>query len=225
MQALPNQLAAGLPSERIHLHAAVESVAGGHRQTPPSVRMRDGRTVAANAVIVATDMTAEVDLLPGPGMVARPWKGVTTIYHAAERPPADEAILLVDVDGGLIANSIVVTNAAPTYGHDGRALIATSLLLSPSGPPTPDFLRHVTDRLGQLWSTDTSRWEHIATYTLPRAPPAMTSPAPLRRSVQVGRPGSARFVCGDHRDTPPIQGALVSRRRAADAIQPPAATV
>jgi glycine/D-amino acid oxidase-like deaminating enzyme len=225
MQALPGQLAAGLPPGHIHLHTPVESVAGRHQHTPPTVRLSDGRSIAAEAVIVATDMTTAADLLAGSGLAARPWKGVTTIYHAAERPPMDEATLLVDVDGGLIDNSVVITNAAPTYSCDGRALIATSLTLSPAGPPPGDLLQAVTGRLGQLWSADTSGWERIATCTIPRALPAMTPPAPLRRSVHAGPPTSGLFVCGDHRDTPSIQGALVSGRRAADAVQTPAAAI
>jgi predicted NAD/FAD-dependent oxidoreductase len=39
--------------------------------------------------------------------------------------------------------------------------------------------------------------------------------APLRRPVRVA-PG--RYVCGDHRDTPSVQGALVSGQRAAAAV-------
>jgi predicted NAD/FAD-dependent oxidoreductase len=76
-----------------------------------------------------------------------------------------------------------------------------------------------------VWSADTSRWEHIATYTVPRALPAMAPPAPLRRWVRAGPPGSGLFVCGDHRDTPSIQGALVSGRRAADAVQATAVAI
>ena len=122
--------------------------------------------------------------------------------------------MLVDGDGGLVANSIVLTNAAPEYSADGRALIATSLV----GGAVTSPLDVVTRRLGELWSTDASRWEHIATYAIPRALPAMDAPAPLRRSVRVAPVGSGLFVCGDHRDTPSIQGALVSGRRAAAAV-------
>jgi predicted NAD/FAD-dependent oxidoreductase len=40
----------------------------------------------------------------------------------------------------------------------------------------------------------------------------MVAPHPLRRRVRLER---GLYVCGDHRDTSSIQGALVSGRRAA----------
>ena len=44
-------------------------------------------------------------------------------------------------------------------------------------------------------------------------------------TVHAGPHGSALLVGGNHRDTPSIRGALVSVRRAADAIPPATATV
>jgi len=43
----------------------------------------------------------------------------------------------------------------------------------------------------------------------------MNPPFDVRRDVRFG-PG--RYVCGDHRDTSSIQGAMVSGRRAAEAV-------
>nr|WP_163548971.1 FAD-dependent oxidoreductase [Candidatus Frankia nodulisporulans] len=48
-----------------------------------------------------------------------------------------------------------------------------------------------------------------------RALPTLNSPHVLRRPV---RTPSGVYVCGDHRDTPSIQGALFSGRRAAEAV-------
>jgi hypothetical protein len=45
--------------------------------------------------------------------------------------------------------------------------------------------------------------------------PAQCAPLHHRRPVTVG---SGLFVCGDHRDTASIQGALVSGRRGARAV-------
>ena len=55
----------------------------------------------------------------------------------------------------------------------------------------------------------------LGTYPIPRALPVMSPGSPFRRPVRL-RPG--RYVCGDHRDTSSIQGALVSGRRTADAV-------
>jgi len=213
MQAIPSQLGQRLDG-RIHLSSPVHAVSPRRGSDPAGVELGDGRRIAAEAVIVATDMDAAAALLPPGAVTPRAWRRVTTIYHAAEAPPVREPMLLVDGDGGLVANSIVLTNAAPEYSADGRALIATSLVGGAADAP----LDVVTRRLGDLWSTDASRWEHIATYAVPAALPAFDAPSPLRRSVRVAPMGSGLFVCGDHRDTPSIQGALVSGRRAAEAV-------
>ena len=213
MQTIPTQLATRLAG-RIHLSTPVHLVSPRCGSGPASVELGDGHRIEADAVVVATDMDVSAALLRRDALAVRPWRRVTTVYHAAEAAPDPEPVLLVDGDGGVVANSIVLTNAAPEYSADGRALIATSLV----GGAVTTPLDVVTRRLGELWSTDASRWEHIATYAIPRAIPAMDAPAPLRRSVRVAPVGTGLFVCGDHRDTPSIQGALVSGRRAAAAV-------
>ena len=56
---------------------------------------------------------------------------------------------------------------------------------------------------------------HLHTAEVPRALPALPAASPLRRDVALG---DGLFVAGDHRDTPSQQGALVSGRRAAEAV-------
>lgn len=72
----------------------------------------------------------------------------------------------------------------------------------------------VRDRLTEIYG-DTSSWRHVATYPIEAALPAMLPPLPLRKPVRLRR---GLYVCGDHRDTGSTQGALVSGRRAAQAV-------
>jgi hypothetical protein len=62
---------------------------------------------------------------------------------------------------------------------------------------------------------DTTRWSLIRTHALPTALTAMPPPLDVRRPVALG---DGLFVAGDHRDSASSQGALVSGRRAADAV-------
>ena len=202
MQRLPDQLAARLPAGTVRLGTPASAT------QPDSVTTRRG-TVTARAVVCATDATTASELVGGVSSPA--WRSVTTVYHAAPHDPIGEPTLLIDADrDSPVVNSVVLTAAAPTYGPgDGRALVSTSVLGAHD-----DAEPAVRSRLSALYRTDTSGWQHLATYVLPRALPAMTAPHPFQRPVLV----DGVYVCGDHRDTSSIQGALVSGRRAAAAV-------
>lgn len=200
MQQIPEQLAAGLPAGVLRLDCPVRAV------RPDGVDTA-GADVPARAVVVATDGWTAADLLPGRVEAPRAC-GVTTVYHAAPTWPGASRTLVVDADpASPVINSIVLSEAAPAYAPVGTALVATSMLTPSSGA---DLL----SRLGALHETGTSGWQEVGRYDVPRALPAMPAPHPLTRPVRRG----GVYVCGDHCDTGSIQGALVSGRRAADAV-------
>ncbi|HEY0639421.1 MAG TPA: FAD-dependent oxidoreductase [Pseudonocardiaceae bacterium] len=209
MGAVPAQLADRLPAGVLRLNTAVRSVAPGRVSTA------DDGTVTARAVVVATDARAAAALLPGlrelggePNLA-----GLTTYYHWAPEPPLREPLLVLDGEADLVANTTVVSNAAPTYAPAGGGLVATTVLGVPSDLAATE--RAVRTRLATLYDTSTGGWDHVGTYPVPDALPRMRAPHPLRRPVRLG---DDLYVCGDHRDTSSIQGALVSGRRAAHAV-------
>jgi phytoene dehydrogenase-like protein len=202
MGAIPAQLAAGLPTGVLRLGQRVEAVA------PGAVRV-EGTEVAARAVVVATDPVTAAALLPG---VAAPrMYALTTLYHVAPAAPARGPTLHLDGTGGPLANTVVLTEAAPAYSPDGRALVSSSFLGTAERVPEPV----VRGELARLYGVPTGDWEHLHTAEVPRALPALPPGSPLRRDVALG---DGLFVAGDHRDTPSQQGALVSGRRAAAAV-------
>ncbi|WP_244205790.1 FAD-dependent oxidoreductase, partial [Streptomyces bobili] len=69
--------------------------------------------------------------------------------------------------------------------------------------------------LARLYGTSTGRWETLAVHHTAEAVPAMRAPHDLRRPVRLL---AGLYVCGDHRDTSTVQGALHSAHRAAAAI-------
>ncbi|MDQ3431719.1 MAG: FAD-dependent oxidoreductase [Actinomycetota bacterium] len=205
MAAIPDQLAAGLPPGSVCLSTPVTALRPDRVETPYGA-------VQARAVIVATDPAAAGRLLPG--LPVPEMRRVTTIYHAAAEPPLAEPILVLDGErGGPVTNTVVLTAAAPTYSADGRALVSSSVV-GDDGRDTPGLERAVRDHLATLYAADTRRWEHVATYHLPEALPAMTPPHDFRKPVR----WDGDYVCGDHRDSSSQQGALVSGRRAAAAV-------
>jgi predicted NAD/FAD-dependent oxidoreductase len=108
-----------------------------------------------------------------------------------------------------VANTLVLTNAAPSYAP-GRHLVSSSVVSGDADEPA------VRRHLARLYGVDTTRWEHVARYDVVDGVPDQRPPmGRFRRAVRLE---AGLFVCGDHRDSGSIQGALVSGRRAADAV-------
>ena len=200
MQAMPDQLAARLRPDSLHLGVFVGAIQQGYVDT-------DAGRVAARAVVCATDPEAAWGFaLPGASM-----RSLTTWWWAVDEPPHDRDLLHVDAERrGPLANSVVMTNAAPSYASDGRALVAGTAVGYHDGCED-EARRHA----GLLHGADPSRWELLRTDKISLALPHHPAGQSLRQPTAMG---DGRFVCGDHRDTPSIQGALVSGRRAADAV-------
>lgn len=189
MGAMGRQLADRLPEGVLHL--------GSRRTALPTAR----------AVVVATDPAAAAGLLALP---VPEFRSVTTHYHLADQPPTPHAAIVLDGErSGPVTNTVVLTNAAPTYAP-GRVLVSSSVV------GTEATEAEVRAHLARLYGVSTAAWQHLSTYVLPQALPSMAPPlGDLRKPVRV-RDGV--YVCGDHRDTASIQGALVSGRRAATAV-------
>ncbi|MEV6708823.1 NAD(P)/FAD-dependent oxidoreductase [Micromonospora wenchangensis] len=203
MAALPQAVAAPLPADLISCDTQVTSVAPGRVHTPAG-------EIHCRAVVVAADPTAATTLLPTLPRVRT--HSYTTYYHSAPEPPLDEPILLVDGDRReLVANTVVVSRAAPSYAPPGRHLVATSVV-GPTAPPEPT----IRAELDRLYGRSTADWEHLTTVSVPHALPAAPPPqGRLRKPVALG---GGIFVAGDHRDSPSIQGALASGWRTAGAV-------
>lgn len=197
--AAPAQLADGLPPGTVRLGTPVRAL------TEDGVVDEEGTHWPAETVVVATGARAAARLLPGLDVPAG--RTVTTYYHAPLTSPLREPTLVVDTRHRFL-NTCVISEVVPGYAPAGRTLVSTSVL----GPDRPDREAAVRADLADAYDTDTSGWEPIGVYTIEDALPAMTPPWPLSRTTRVG-PG--RHVCGDHRATGSVQGALASGARAA----------
>jgi glycine/D-amino acid oxidase-like deaminating enzyme len=202
MAALPAQLAATLDG-KVRLGERVREVSG------TSVATDDG-TWSARHVVVATGASEAAALT---GIDVPHTKGVVTTWWSAPEAP-DTDLLHVDarrVPTCPLVNAAVVSRAAPSYAPAGRHLVEASALLGPGRPTDePSMRRHAADLLG----ADSTGWEVVARHEVPDALPAQPAPYSEQRPVRSGD----LVVCGDHRDTGSIQGALVSGQRAAEAI-------
>ncbi|GAA1077249.1 NAD(P)/FAD-dependent oxidoreductase [Nocardiopsis metallicus] len=206
MQAVPEQLAHKARGASIHLGARVRSVEPGRVGTGES-------TVRARAVIVAAGPAQARHLLPS---LDTPATHATTTYFHTRPVTADEDPLL-HVDGRTHSSGVrlsgvmVMTATAPSYAPPGRSLIASSV----TGSQQPEEAV-VRAEAARLLGTHHGHWEHVRTVHVADALPAAPPPrGDLRLPVRLG---DGVYVTGDHRDTPSIQGAMVSGERAAAAV-------
>jgi len=209
MEQIPRQMRASLPAEAVQLDARVEEVEG------QTVTLASGETKEAPALVVATPAPEANRLM---GDVA-PVEGCSTtcFYFAAPRSPLDNPILVLNGDGvGPINNVAVPSDVAPGYAPDGEALVAT-VVVGSSPESTEDLRRAVRDQLVDWFGLVAAGWRHLRTveisYGLPDQSPPFLSPP--HRSVR-RRPGL--YLCGDHRRTGSINGAIAAGRDAARAL-------
>ncbi|MEU0227866.1 NAD(P)/FAD-dependent oxidoreductase [Streptomyces sp. NPDC006284] len=203
-EALPELLARALPPGTVHTGVRVTSVATN------AVTTAEHGVIRCRAVLVATDARAAGELLPGLRVPA--FHPVTVVHHTTDEPPATGASLLLDADrGGPVAHTAVSSHVDPSRAPAGRALVSSTVL----GPLPPDVDTAVRIHLSRLYGTSTTRWETLAVHHTPEAVPAMRPPHDPRRPVRLL---AGLYVCGDHRDTSSVQGALHSGHRASSAI-------
>lgn len=208
MQALSDQLAAALPKGSVHLDSPVAEV------SPGVVHIADGRRVEARSVVVATEGPAAVTLLGAdrlgvPEVRSRP---VGCVWFAADRAPTDTRMIVLDGGStGPVLNVAVMSNVAPEYAPPGRHLIAAAM----PGHVEGDLVGAARRQLRGWWGSQVDAWEHLRTHRIAHGQPDQSPPLRPRRRVTLG---DGLYVCGDHRDTASIQGALHSGRRTAEAL-------
>jgi len=144
-------------------------------------------------------------------------RAVTTWYYLADGDPAalsgGQPALIVDGQRtGPVINTVVMTHAAASYATGGRVLVSASCLGTDSSAEQETGVRR---HLARLYGVSTDGWTLVTAYPIPYALPAMNAPLDTRKPAAVSE---GLYVAGDHRDTASIQGAMVSGRRAAQAV-------
>ncbi|RKH09856.1 NAD(P)/FAD-dependent oxidoreductase [Corallococcus sp. CA047B] len=208
MGAIPEQLAAKLPSGALRMKVRVAEV-WGHR-----VRLEDGEMVHADAVVVATDPGTAASLLLG--MPAPRMNRVTCLYFAAPEPPVEGPWLLLNGEGtGPVNNVAVMSEVSPAYAPKGHALVSVSVV--DDGGDADGLEARVRAQMTEWFGAAVSAWRHLRTYVIPDALPVQT-PSALVEPHRPVRLAAGLYVCGDHRENASIDGALTSGRRAAEAV-------
>jgi len=218
MGQISNQLASRLPPEAIKYQTEVTSIssAQGHPVTVETVRLGLKNNWSADQVVVATDPITARRLLPrefdtkfGP---LRPMQSVATWYHVADCPSSDlndgrSSLLLYPQDPSVLINSLVISNAVPSYSPDGRALISTSRLGLHPGPSADEQIKSLVKKIySRPNKQSTPSFNQIAKYEIKNALPNMAPPWPPTSPNTESR----IFFAGDYTVNGSIDGALQS---------------
>jgi phytoene dehydrogenase-like protein len=209
MGAIPAQIAGKLPPNALRVNSAVEKVEAN------KVTLAGGEEIDARAVVVATDGPTAAKLVSGVKPVAS--RSVSCFYYAADEPPVKEPILvLAGARGGTVNNLCVMNRVAPGYAPEGKSLVSVTVLGNPALTEEQLSGFAIADLKGWFGNVVRS-WKLLRSYRIPHAQPEQLPGAldPIERPVKLG-PGL--YVCGDHRDTASIHGAMLSGRRAAEAV-------
>ena len=203
MGALSDQLAGRLDPGTVHLDTRAVSV------SPGKIVVEGGRQIATDRVVVAAEGPAAAELLGLPAVESNP---ASCVWFAADSAPVADRYIVLDGSGrGPALNTSVMTNVAPEYAPDGSALIAAAC----PGVFDPDIEPAVRAQLRAMWGPAVDTWRHLRTDAIAHGQPRQHPPFSPKQRVDLG---DGVFVCGDHRDTASIQGALYSGRRCGEAV-------
>ena len=209
MGAIPAQIASKLPPNALRVNSPVEKISAD------KVTLAGGEEIAARAVVIATEGPAAAKLVPGLKAVAS--RSVSCFYYSADEAPVKEPILvLAGARGGTVNNLAVMSQAARGYAPEGKSLVSVTVLGNPALTEEQLGGFVIADLKGWFGPVVRS-WKLLKSYRIDHAQPEQLPGAlePIARPVKLA-PGI--YVCGDHRDTASIQGAMYSGRRAAEAV-------
>jgi len=202
MGSLPRQLADRLPG-LVHLGTKVASLDGR------TVVTSDGRRVEARAVIVAADLPSAREIVSLPERASR---RAGAVYFAAAKPPTQSRLVILDGTGkGPVLNAAVMSNVAPSYAPAGQHLVVAAMPDVVDG----DLESMARDQMRTWWGSQVDAWRHLRTYRIAHAGVEQRPPFSPKRNIAFG---NGVFVCGDHRDTGTLQGALFSGRRCGELV-------
>ncbi len=207
MGRLPEQLARPLAG-RISLESRVEKVSA------TGVAVQGSRTLEASRVVLAVDGASAADLL---GQTSVSFKAAVTSYYAAPDAPTDLPLLILDGEGTGPANHVaVMSNVAPGYAPAGSHLISVSGV-DGAAEDQASFQREAPKQLRRWFGSTVDSWEHLRTYRIPHALPRHPAGSlPTFTEPRLRHDGV--LLAGDYTEFGSIQGALLSGRRAAEAI-------
>ena len=200
--AISDQLASELDADTIALGTRATAVVAGKVST-------DEGAITADNVVVATDGPTASKLVGVPNPGSNP---VSCVWFSADIPPTTSRSIVLDgKNTGPVRNIAVMTNVAPSYAPAGRHLIAAAC----PGVLSANLDTEVRNQLKDWFGAPVEDWTTLRVDQIEHGQPLQAPPLKPRQRTKLE---DGLWVCGDHRDTASLQGAMFSGRRTAEAI-------
>lgn len=205
MAEIPKQLAERLLLTTILLDQGVIRIGQNFVETV------SGERFEADNIVLATDMSSAASL--NASIPNRGWNQTACYYFRAPQSPLPRPMIALNASGkGFIQNISVPSDVSPGYAPEGQTLICVSTSCDKDYDPS-----EIKAELSDWFGTATDSFNFLKRYKIPQALPRQL-PGDLPFESAPLRDSSGIWICGDHRFSSSIEGALKSGRRVAEAI-------
>jgi phytoene dehydrogenase-like protein len=215
IQQLPEQLAARLPAGTIRLHTPVAAVAEGGRR----VHLASGATLAAAAVVLATDGPAAARLLgadlPAPTHPVARLTTCTYFATAGAAPSHGQRLLHLNARPGALAHNVAFpAEVSPAVAPPGQGLVSVSTH-GEHGLSEAELTARLRTELADWFGPVAGMWRHLRTYRIEQALPVYGPGQPVQQELRLG---DTLFRCGDWVSYPSLNAALATGRQVAEML-------
>ena len=202
IQALPDSLAAQLPSSAIHLNTRVAAIS----REPHGPVLENGDAIRADKIILALDEPSLCRLLRLPAPT--PAHGVSVVYFKTKRSLYQKRCLVLPEGARRrVRHFVQITNIAPEFAPPGWHLISATVLEG-SGLSTSQLADEAAREIAGVFPQAAGALEHLETihvpYALPSQPPGFAA-----RNAFPDLPENV-YACGDWERGASIEAALRS---------------
>ncbi|KAL2537067.1 FAD/NAD(P)-binding oxidoreductase family protein [Forsythia ovata] len=220
--AIPEQLAGKLNPNSVLLNSRVVSI--NHESSEGiTVNLENGEVIRGElGVILAVEEFEAVKILAGkwdPGRVKNPVRSTVCLYFStdSDKVPVKDPVLFLNGSGrGIVNNMFFATSVAPSYAPRGKALVSVSLIGLYNDVADEELVERVLkELLGWFGEAVVGSWSYLRMYRIEFAQPNQCPPTDLMKNPRV-KPGL--YICGDYVASATFDGALISGRRAVEAL-------
>jgi protoporphyrinogen oxidase len=205
MQSLPDYLAGRLKYTEVQVNSEVASV-----ENDGSLTLRNGTSIQANKIILATDPSKLIDQLDE----KIEFQSTVTQYFAGsdQLKTLNKRIGLDTSDSSPINNFARLDEVQTSYAPKGKSLWSVTTRTLDDSP------EDVAARLAEILDAKESDFEFIRQYTIQRALPIIEAPRYDIASEQTQLTNKI-YLAGDYLLNGSIEGALIAGKNAATAVK------